>query len=266
MTFISNSVTYAAGHDECQQQFDCYRILQNRRRAERLHFITPSASPATVTEINNGNNFSNLTFTGATAFIGWRSGTELLPGSRKTVTTTPSTTSRPAGRNHQYFVCRIQRQYFCEQNVSGNTISNITGGGSISGIFSDGQNQNFSDNTMNTLISTGAAATVSAFSNGGATTQNIFRNKIYDIQANDAAGTVNGILISAGTTVNVYNNLIGDLRTPAANAANPLIGMNITGGTTVNAYYNTVFLNAASTGALFGSSAISANTLDINIA
>ncbi len=34
----------------------------------------------------------------------------------------------------------------------------------------------------------------------------------------------------------------------------------MTGGTTVNAYYNTIYLNGSSSGALFGSSAISAST------
>ena len=50
------------------------------------------------------------------------------------------------------------------------------------------------------------------------------------------------------------------MRATAANAANPLIGFSITGGTTVNGYFNTIYLNATSSGALFGSSAISAST------
>ena len=93
-----------------------------------------------------------------------------------------------------------------------------------------------------------------------AVTANIFKNKIYDLQENQAGGIVYGIQVAAGTTVNVYDNLVGDLRTPAANAAIPLAGLYVSGGTTINAYYNTIYLNATSTGALFGSSAVYAST------
>ena len=49
---------------------------------------------------------------------------------------------------------------FAGNNVSGNTITNITNGNSIFGIFSDGQNQNFFNNTVSGLSATGAAAAV----------------------------------------------------------------------------------------------------------
>jgi hypothetical protein len=68
---------------------------------------------------------------------------------------------------------------------------------------------------------------------------------------------------SAGTTTNLYNNLIGDLRTPAANAANPLIGINLNTNTvisSVNISYNTIYLNATSSGTNFGSSGLSVLT------
>lgn len=88
----------------------------------------------------------------------------------------------------------------------------------------------------------------------------VARNRIYDLVHSGAGGSVNGILVSSGTTVNVFNNLVGALQTPAANAANPLVGINLTGGTTLNVDYNSVYLNTSSTGALFGSSALSAST------
>ncbi len=85
------------------------------------------------------------------------------------------------------------------------------------------------------------------------------------MQESGASGLVNGLAISGGTTVNAFNNRIGDLRTPNANLANAIAGINITGGTTDNIIYNTVNLNATSTGANFGSSAISVNTTPTTI-
>ncbi|MFN0189395.1 MAG: hypothetical protein ACKVQV_11910, partial [Bacteroidia bacterium] len=148
--------------------------------------------------------------------------------------------------------------------VNANTINNLnsTGaGGAVTGISCTNTSPliSFSNNTINTLSSTGASA-ITGISIGGATNTSVFKNKIYNLAGNNASSTVNGVLVSAGTLVNVFNNLVGDLRAPIANAANPINGLNFTGGTTINASYNTVYLNATSSGALFGSSALSAST------
>ncbi len=148
-------------------------------------------------------------------------------------------------------------------NVSNNVVSNITGAGQITGISSASGGStaadNFSQNTVHTLSSSGASV-VTGIVSSSATLRNIFRNKIYNFENTNAAGTVSGITVSGGTTTNVYNNLIGDLRAPALNATNSLFGINISGGTTVNADFNTVYLNATSTGANFGSSALNASS------
>ncbi|MET0753838.1 MAG: hypothetical protein ABWZ66_10715 [Pyrinomonadaceae bacterium] len=262
VTMIGNSVTRAAGTTANVNNNSIVTQFTKSTAGGTIAFYNSfGSSPSTVTEINTGNNFSNVTFTGATAFIGWRSADGTTPGPRKTITN--NTFSNIAGGTSaltSVLYVGFSDSTFATNNVSGNVISNVSAAASISAIFSDGQNQNFFGNTINTLNSTGATAVVRAMELTGATTQNVFRNKIYDIQATDAAGTVNGIAMTAGTTFNVYNNLIGDLRTPAANAANPLIGINATGGTTVNLYYNTVYLNATSTGAVFGSSAVNVTT------
>jgi hypothetical protein len=94
------------------------------------------------------------------------------------------------------------------------------------------------------------------------TTNSIFKNKIYDLSTTRTGTTgvaVNGILISAGTTNTVYNNLIGDLRATAMASTDAIRGINITSTTassTINVYYNTVFLNATSSGANFGTTGI----------
>ncbi len=96
-----------------------------------------------------------------------------------------------------------------------------------------------------------------------ATTQNIFKNKVYGLSANGASSIVNGILVESGTTSTVYNNLVGGLTASASGLTAPnasVIGLNLaaTAGTT-NAYYNTVNIQGAG-GTNFGSAAVFANT------
>ena len=56
---------------------------------------------------------------------------------------------------------------FAGNNVSGNTISNITNGNSIIGIFSDGENQNFFSNSVTGLSGTAAGAVVNGINLAG---------------------------------------------------------------------------------------------------
>ncbi|MDP2387027.1 MAG: T9SS type A sorting domain-containing protein [Bacteroidota bacterium] len=117
--------------------------------------------------------------------------------------------------------------------------------------------------SLNSTAGTGGT-NIGVLCSGGAS-NSVFNNKIYDISGNNATSSVFGIQMSGGTTNTIYNNLVGDLRTPSASAANPLIGINITGGTTSNIYFNTVYLNGTSSGANFGSSALSTNATPTTI-
>ena len=70
---------------------------------------------------------------------------------------------------------------------------------------------------------------------------------------------MNGILLTAGTTVTVSNNLVGNLTAPLANISDAIRGISITSATastTYKVYYNTVYINATSTGATFGTSGL----------
>ncbi|MDI9258542.1 beta strand repeat-containing protein, partial [Flavobacterium sedimenticola] len=221
-----------------------------------------STSPTTVTETNSGNNFSNITLTGATTVSGWIStdGSTTSPfGPSKTVTNNTFSNITTGASTVTLLSVGYSNSGSTTNNVSGNTISNVAGASSITGIASAQGAQNFFNNTISGLTTTGGN-TVSGISISGGSTQNVYSNVISNLEANNASGAVNGILVSSGATTTLYNNRIGDLRTPIANASNPLVGINITGGTTVNAYYNTVHISASSTGALFGSSAISVSS------
>jgi hypothetical protein len=295
ITFISHNYTMAATGT---QTFNNNSIVTgfNKGGAGGTITITTtngSSVNGSICNITN-NNFSNITVTGATTILGINNTDGLSTGtSVKTITGNTFNTwtggiSSITGMNISYF-------HTGTHSVSSNTLTNITGQGAITGItinssassatlLTIGSNTinnltstgaggsviaitcsntspaiNISSNTINTLSSTGASA-VTGLAVTGATVTNVYKNKIYDLSGTNASTTINGLLVSSGTTVNVYNNLVGDLRATAANAANPLIGLSFTGGTTINAYYNTVYLNGSSSGALFGSSAISVST------
>jgi hypothetical protein len=144
------------------------------------------------------------------------------------------------------------------ENYYSNTIHDLTqsGTGSVYGIqisTAAGLKNTYS-NTIYNL--TAAGGTVYGIGSGYGAPHNIYKNNIYNLSGNATGSLVYGIYISAGTTMNVYNNFVSDLKTPAATGANALNGIYFSGGTNVGAYYNTVYLNATSSGATFGSSGI----------
>ncbi|MFZ4523226.1 MAG: T9SS type A sorting domain-containing protein [Bacteroidales bacterium] len=157
-------------------------------------------------------------------------------------------------------------------DISANEINNlsINAGttGTIYGLrISAGTLNNAYLNKVSSLnITGGTTGSVYGLYVSTGTTNNVFRNKICDISSGGTSPVVYGAYLVSGTTNSFYNNMIGNLSTPAANSANPLAGIYVSGGTTNNIYDNTVYLNATSTGALFGSSALYASitpTLDM---
>ncbi|MBZ5637377.1 MAG: thrombospondin type 3 repeat-containing protein [Acidobacteriia bacterium] len=241
--------------------------------------ISNSAAGAVISHTNN--NFSNITVTGGTGLYGWYNG----DGGSPTKTFRGNTFTHWSGGTAATYGMVLDRG---TSSVVSNTISGITAGGALYGInIGTSGSYTVTSNTIDGLSSTGGSVygiatgtndltdgslnvihTLSSTSPSGAvygisvasTTSSIVRNKIYDLQENQAGGSVYGLFVSGGATVTLANNLVGDLRTPAANGADPLVALYVSGGTTVNAYYNTVFLTGTSTGALFGSSAVLAST------
>ncbi len=159
-----------------------------------------------------------------------------------------------------------------DENYNNNTVHTLThnGTGTVYGIYvwSTTGTRTMSGNLVYNL-STGGT-TIAGLHNISSSPV-IYNNKIYNITSTSTgAPTVSGILQgSLGTAgfANIYNNFIGDLKAPAANtssATSPSVrGINITTTTTssnVRLFYNTVYLNAASTGTNFGTTALFATT------
>ncbi|MFY8005558.1 MAG: beta strand repeat-containing protein, partial [Chitinophagaceae bacterium] len=261
-TFISNSLTRPA-NAVCTVNNNTVVTAFNKTGAGgTVNFYTSNgSSPTTVTETNSGNNFSNITVTGATTISGWVStdGSTTSPfGPNKTVTN--NTFNNITGGSSAITLLNVgyANNGSTTNNVSGNTISNVSSSGAITGLNSGNGAQNFFGNTIFALSSSGAS-NVTGMNISGASTANIYRNKIYNLSGSNASSTVNGLAIGGGTTVNTYNNVIGDLRATAASGTDVIRGINITASTTTSnqrVYYNTIYLNATSSGTNFGSTGI----------
>ncbi|WP_210518218.1 T9SS type A sorting domain-containing protein [Hymenobacter terricola] len=129
-------------------------------------------------------------------------------------------------------------------NITGNTISNISGVGSSATVAS---------NVAGILVAAGTLNTLS-------------RNKLYTLVAGSGvAATSTGIWLLGGTTNNVNNNLIGDLQAPASTSLTAVTGVLVAGGTTNNVAFNTIRLDGTSTGATFGTQGIYLNSLTVGL-
>ncbi|MBK9099327.1 MAG: hypothetical protein IPM14_14670 [bacterium] len=90
----------------------------------------------------------------------------------------------------------------------------------------------------------------------------IYQNNIYDLTSSTTTTTtsmVAGLQISTGTDIYVYNNFISDLKAPASASTDAIRGIYLSSASatgTRNLYYNTVYLDASSSGANFGSSGL----------
>ncbi|MEO7444935.1 MAG: T9SS type A sorting domain-containing protein [Ferruginibacter sp.] len=293
VTFISHNYTMPAAGTQTINNNSIVTAFNKTGAGGTVTMTTTSgSSPNATTSSVINNNFSNITVTGATAI----QGTFNMDGSISSpakIFTGNNYSNWTGGTGTITGI--TYNSIGTTSNISNNTFANITGSGVITAIsigstFSGSTLLNVSSNTINNLMSSGAMGSVTGITcsntagvininsnvinslsstgtvnvNGlvisNATSTRVFKNKIYDVSASNPSGRVNGILVSGGSNILVYNNLIGDLRTPAANFFNALVGLNFSGGTTVYAYFNTVYLNGASSGATFGSSAVFVST------
>jgi hypothetical protein len=223
-------------------------------------------SPTNLTANGNtvdGINYTNVTSTGsAYGFYGLSSAVNVTANNNIIRNfSTPTTGTLNGIREFGVSGTKIFQN---NQVYNFSTYAGGAGGATMYGIYCSTGNIDISNNVVYALNSTGTTGGTSGSLVGiyvsGGTTNIVYKNKVYDISTNSTNPALYGMQIGGGTTNTVYNNLIGDLRTPAANAAIPLAGIYLSGGTTNNAYYNTVYLNATSTGALFGSAALYAST------
>ena len=158
------------------------------------------------------------------------------------------------------------------ETLTGNTFSNLTIGGSSTATgHTAGGIRSFtattdlitiSQNTVQTIGITAGSGTVYGIyvSSSVPTGNTISRNRVGDLSATGAAGIINGMQISGGGVYTMANNLLGDYRTPDATGLLAINGLQVSGSSGVNAYFNSIYLNATSAGATYGTSGIYLNS------
>jgi hypothetical protein len=163
------------------------------------------------------------------------------------------------------------------ENVHGNTISKLIGGsGETAGLaISNGSAQTgkeIYDNTVNEISGNTATSAVYGMMVSHGTISNVYRNNVFNITNNTTtgvAGASTGIFLggNVNTLVNVHNNFISDIKAPAASNINAVAGIDVLGSVIsyFNVYHNTVYLNAVSTGANFGTTAILCSAVPLSI-
>lgn len=214
-------------------------------------YISLSGTEAGGSEIINGNSFTNITVS---------SGSLLLRG---IYVNTPYVTDRECSNNtlsslsHNGTgeVMGIELLGSSVNNqLLNNSITGLSGGGTMTGLKFYGSILEVSGNTIHTLSTTGASLTGMSMNSGGNT--HCYKNHVHTLSTTHSSAALRGILINAGNQVLVYNNIISNLNTPSANLDMALAGVYVSAGTSIYLFYNTIYLNASSSGALFGSAGV----------
>ncbi len=238
-----------------------------------------------------GNNFSNITLTGATDMNGWDNEEGGASGPTKNISNNTfqnwncgdgavnviqsdfggtGTTISGNTIDNISTTSSIESIFYgtgskLTHTISNNTISSLSAGGTawgISGGTTSASNiVNITGNNIHTITSTGAVSSI-GIRNAGAVTLNISKNKIYDINASNATCVASGIELAtstSGATYNLTNNIIGDIKATTTSNALAVCGIKVSAvatTSTYNFYYNTIYLNATSSGTNFGSACI----------
>ncbi len=158
--------------------------------------------------------------------------------------------------------------------ISGNTFSNITGNGTVYGIyFSSADTADIFNNEIYGLSSSGSSSSVRGiYLTATGLNANVYNNRIYNINANGiTTTTAAGIDVGTGLVYNIVNNMISDIKAPASTqTAAGTRGISVSGGSTggvVNIIHNTVLLTDVATVAAYTSAALhnssTTPTLDI---
>lgn len=221
-----------------------------------------SGAATTSFSINN-NNFSNMTATGTTSLSGVRC--VAWPGSTLSLNSN-TTTNLNCSNGPLYGIYSLGGS---AGSMNDNVVNNLSNTNSVFGIrHSIVGPVTVSGNTINTLYSSAPSNTVYGYrqvGTGGASV-NCYKNKIYDLSGETALGIYT--IISGTNTGNFYNNLIGDIKSPTGTSSVSVSGFYLDASSTssLNLYYNSVYLNASSSGANFGSAAIfSSSTAVVNL-
>ncbi|MBL7789741.1 MAG: T9SS type A sorting domain-containing protein [Chitinophagales bacterium] len=247
VTFISNSVNAPAAGSKIINNNRIMTAFNKAGAGGTVALYTDGGISTCTTPVqNNNNDFSNITVTGATTITGWfnNDGTGSTP--QKTIT----------GNTFNNWTCGssavnvLQSNFGGTTNASSNTITNISGTGSITGYLQGSSGTittlTIGSNTITGLSSTGSGGAVTGISNTSpATTTNINANTINNLSSTSTTATVAGISTSA--SANIFQNTINTLSCTGTTSG-VTNGIMVTGGTAVNIYRNKIY-DLSTTGA-----------------
>ncbi|MCX7954843.1 MAG: T9SS type A sorting domain-containing protein [Bacteroidales bacterium] len=154
--------------------------------------------------------------------------------------------------------------------IKNNEIYNITSRGDVTCIMGGGGNTtnlNISNNKIYNITTNSGNINGIVCSAGASNSFSVAsQNEIYNLTTYATSGkTVAGISISAGTTVYITNNFISALYSPNNSNVLGIAGITALNGTSVNLIHNTIYLDANSAGADFGTACIVHSTPTINL-
>jgi len=199
-----------------------------------------NAAPSGATLTISGNNFSNVTTTGATDFFGIQELKGPVGANSLTKTISGNTISNITMGSGNFYGLYIDRGQ--NPGVISNTISNVSTAGVINAVYllpnSGAGTIDITSNTINTLNSTADDVYgIRSFSTSPAVTFN--GNSLTGLSSGGSSKTVTGIYLAAGQTVNMYDNNINNLTGTGTGSA-VVNGIWINNGTTVNIYRNKI--------------------------
>jgi hypothetical protein len=188
-----------------------------------------------------GNNFSNVTVIGTTSIFGWYNigGQSATDGPTNTIT--GNTFNNITAGTGTVIIMEIDKS--AATNCSSNTISNINGSSTMTGIYlapNNGQGTfTCSSNTISNLSSpTAVLAIINGFNS--VPVLNMDNNNISGLSCTTSGIFAIGLEVDGGISVNVSNNVINNLSS-SNTAASTIYGILVQGGTTVNIFKNKVY-------------------------
>lgn len=229
------------------------------------------SSPVGSQQVISGNDFSNVTATvqGSGSFYGIYTNDGITsPYPRKTITNNRISNVNYNGLGFFYGIyADLLGDGGTTQgsSINTNTLQAVSFAGPLIGYgigtaCSPNYTTHLFSNLAQSLTCTSQNSEIQAFQLAGTgIALSVYQNKVSEIAATGTEGSASGIYVQNANTTTLFNNLVGNISAPATSYSNGVNGISIMGGTRVNLYYNTVYLNAASTGSLFNSSALYAS-------
>ena len=239
------------------------------------------------TVITTGNNFSNISVTGATNINGCYDMEGLTNDAPQKIFAYNTFSNWVCGSG-SVTVITVDRG--TNTNISYNTISDVSASGSITGILTGANNKGVlscQENAISSILSSASLVVGISWGTTGAATSNVENNRIYGISStasrgiritangpevnvrknkiygiSSPSGTVSGIewsSVAINCAGNISNNLIGNLSTINSSNTVAIAGIRISSAgtfSTFNIHYNSIYFTASSTGANFGTAGL----------